>query len=1163
MPEITPAKWFKTRYPNLMDRVNHKMAFFWLCRQRVFIIQQCPLILILVGISMALLSTSSCQNQHNSPLFTLLPPDKTGIDFSNMLEEDDSFNIIQYLYYYNGGGVAVGDLNNDGYPDIYLSSNRNANKLYINQSEIHSGNVQFKDVTDETGVGGFGNWSTGVNIVDINSDGWLDIYLCQVDGYKGFRGRNQLFINQGCNPLRHDHANENNPCIPTFKEEASRYGLDYSGFASHSAFFDYDLDGDLDMYLLCHSVHSSESYRDTATTRLRSSQIGDKLFENRTGETTSDSIKFIDVSEHAGIYGGIAGYGLGLAIGDIDQNGYPDIYVGNDFHENDFLYLNQGNGTFLEIGTESMSHTSYFSMGNDLADINNDGWLDIMTLDMKPDDEILFKSAQGPDPYDIYRFKRSFGYHHQFPQNTLQVNTGEDTHGVRFSECSQIMGVSSTDWSWSVLMADFDLDGWKDLYITNGIPRRPNNLDYLKFISNREIQENASDLTLAQQMPSGKVSNYAFMNNRGNHFHDQTKDWGLDQPSVSHGAAYADFDLDGDLDLIVNNLNASAFYYQNNCRHIADRNYLRVKFKGPKANPFGIGAAISIYTGSDIQYQELYCTKGWQSAMDHSILFGLDTHQTVDSLMVKWPDSRSQTVINIEANQILSLDYVNAGAKIGKQDQQNSQRVFSHKTPTNLFTHIENEFFDNTREPLMPYLLSTQGPKVAVSDVNGDKLQDFFIGGASGQAGALFIQKSDAVFMRAEESTFADDTLIEDTGICFFDADGDGDQDLFIGSGGNQYHSEASRLADRLYFNDGSGAFSKRVDAIPNIYEQTSCVKPHDFDADGDMDLFVGSRSVAPFYGRSPDSHLLVNNGDGHFELATNDIIDLVKLGMVTDATWTDVDQDGIEDLVIVGDWMPVTVFRYTNGRFHKSTPPEVWPGWWNIVIANDLDKDGDQDLVLGNLGLNSNLKATQTEPLNLYIDDFDKNLTPDPIITYFKQGKEFPILGLDALASQLVFLKKKFRSYNLFAEKSINEIFSKEQLSRAQKKQVTRLQSSVAMNDGEGNFEFRNLPMQVQNSSVNAVLIFDVNNDHFEDILLAGNFYDVQPAIGRLDASFGTLLLGTSDGWFKEADKSRYNLSLLGQVRDLQLISVGDQEMILVAKNDAPLECIEINPIL
>lgn len=1097
---------------------------------------------------------NGCQTGSPENLFYLLSPDQTGVDFINKLEEDDSFNIIQYLYYYNGGGVAVGDVNNDGYPDIYLASNRNKNHLYINHSEAHGGKIRFQDITDAAGVAGLGNWTTGVSMVDINSDGWLDIYVCQVGGYKNFTGKNQLFINQGCT----DQAGD--VCQVTFKEQAAVYGLDFSGFSSQSAFFDYDLDGDLDMYLLCHSVHSSESYRDTASTRKRDAKTGDKLFENR-GPDESNQIHFLDVSEKAGIIGGIAGYGLGVAIGDLDKNGFPDIYISNDFHENDFVYLNRGNGVFSEESDHLFNHTSYFSMGNDLGDLNNDGWLDLMTLDMKPQDEILYKQAQGPDPYDIYRFKRSFGYHHQFPQNSVQVNQGNMAGGeIRFSDNAQMMGVASTDWSWSTLMADFNLDGWKDLYISNGIPRRPNNLDYLKFISNRQIQENASDLELAAQMPSGKVSNYAYQNIQGNYFEDVTGQWGMQRPSISHGAAYADFDLDGDLDIVVNNLDDPAYIYRNDARILTGHHFISLRLNGPPANPLAIGAKITVNSPGHTQYQELYVTRGWQSSVDFPLIFGLGSESVIDTIRIDWPDQKYQILTGISADQWLDIDYRDAKLKPLEPFLPPGKRLFKSDPLTIPFRHRENTFFDNTREPLIPYLLSTQGPRLAVADVNGDHLEDFYIGGASSQPGALFIQHPEGKFSPGNLSGFANDTGCEDTGLAFFDVDQDGDQDLFVGSGGNQYYQDADKLRDRIYLNDGQGNFTYAAEALPPFYEQTSVVRSFDFDGDGDLDVFIGSRSVALYYGKNPDSHLLINDGQGHFEPAPTGIIDLAGLGMVSDAVWSDIDGDGRTDLLVVGDWMPVVIFKNTGDHFAKRSTDARTLGWWNCIAAADLNRDGHQDLILGNFGSNSNLQASPQMPVRLYLADFDVNLTPDPVVTYYKQGKEFPLLGLDALGSQMVFLKKKFRSYDQFATRTIQEILPPDMLEKAQRKEATTFTSKIALNNGTGDFQFADLPLPVQASSIHAIFVHDFNHDEYPDLLLGGNFYDIQPAIGRMDASYGHLLLNDGNSGFQVIKNSECNLLLEGQIRDLKLINAGNQEFILVARNDAPISCLELN---
>jgi hypothetical protein len=724
------------------------------------------------------------------------------------------------------------------------------------------------------------------------------------------------------------------------------------------------------------------------------------------------------------------------------------------------------------------------------------------------------------------------------------------------------MGISATDWSWGALLADYDNDGWKDLYITNGIPRRPNDLDYLKFIANKEIQEYASDLELVEQMPDGKVSNFAFANHQGQKFEDATDRWGLSIPSVSNGAAYADFDLDGDLDLIVNNLNDFAFYFENKSDQYSNNKYLKVRFKGPVKNQFGVGTKVTIYTGGKKQFQELYVSRGWQSGVDHSLHFGIGTSNVIDSLLVTWFDGKQEIVKSIKSNQSLLFNYSNAIAK--SVDKENPVKPLfldsSHKLSRS-YSHRENRFYDSTREPLIPYLLSTQGPKIAVADVNDDQLEDFFIGGSSGQAGALYLQNQDGTFDLAENTAFLKDALCEDTGVAFFDADQDGDMDLYVGSGGNQFFRQDTSLLDRLYINDGRGNFVKSAQSLPKIFNQTSCVRPFDFDGDGDTDLFVGSRSVAFFYGRSPDSYLLINDGKGIFSEASSDIIDLKNLGMVTDAAWVDIDRDQDADLVLTGDWMPVTIFKNEQHQFTRANA-SLTCGWWNCIVPSDIDEDGDMDLIIGNFGTNSNLHPSLNEPVKLYIGDFDKNLTPDPVLTYFRHGTEYPVMSLDALSGQMVFLKKKYRSYVDFSTKPISEIFSSDQLRGAEVLQVTSFRSTIALNDGKGNFEFRDLPADAQISSTHSIVVFDFNRDGNLDILLAGNSYDLTPTIGRLDASPGTLLLGQGNGEFVATDNAELNLMLEGQVRDLQIISTKENNYLLAGRNNLPLQCFAINPL-
>ncbi len=988
----------------------------------------------LVLIIFALTGMYACEKESSgTPLFQLLPAKRTGVDFSNNVQDQDSLNIIKYIYYYNGGGVGIGDINNDDLPDIYFVSNLESNRLYLNK-----GNLQFEDITEAAGVGGNGNWSTGVTLVDINADGWLDNYVCQVGSYKNFTGRNLLFINNGPNHQIDTGENRSTPVsniIPSFTESAAVYGLDYAGFSTQAAFLDYDLDNDLDMYLLCHAVHSTDSYQDTSRTRKKNEILGDKLFRNDLNTKAQAPPFFSEVGEEAGIISGSAGYGLGIAVGDLDQNGCPDIYIGNDFHENDFIYMNNCDGSFIEMSSQILGHTSNFSMGNDMADINNDTWLDIVTLDMKPRQEVIWKQTENTDPFDIYQYKRSFGYHHQFPRNMLQLNRNRlKDQEIRFSEIGQMVGIAATDWSWSALLADFDNNGWKDLHITNGILRRPNDLDYLNFVADNTVRENASALELISQMPEGKVANYVFAQKQDGTFEDKTRHWGLDRPSFSHGAAYADLDRDGNLDLVVNNMNEMAFIYENQSTHIAPSNgYLAIKLKGPR---------------------------------------------------------------------------------------------------------------------------------LAVGDVNGDGLQDVFIGGASQQSGSLFIQTLDGKFEVNDQIVFQRDSLSEDVGIAFFDADGDNDLDLYLGSGGNQFYHEHDALRDRLYLNDGAGNFSKSMYSLPPIFNQSSCIKPADFDQDGDIDLFVGSRSVAVNYGKPADSYLLINDGSAHFTIAGSEIVNLSKLGMVTDAAWTDTDSDGDLDLIVIGEWMPLTLFQNQNGRLQPDNVPTFQnsSGWWNTIETADIDQDGDEDWIVGNFGTNSPLQPTLAEPVQLYVRDFDKNLSSDPIISYYQHHKQFTFAGLDALSKQLVFLKKRFRKYSAFSNSSITEIFTEEELRNAARLTAHLFHSVLVRNNGQDGFKIEKLPFPVHMSPVQAILIEDFDTDGSLDILLGGNLHQVQPSIGRQDASYGTYLKGFGDGSFGAVENGQCGLLLEGQIRDLQIITLAGQKHVLAARNNNTVQIYSLN---
>jgi hypothetical protein len=1076
-------------------------------------------------------------------LFSLLSPAITNVNFINRLTETEQFNIIQYLYFNNGAGIAAGDINNDGLVDLYFTSNQNPNKLYLNK-----GNLKFEDITDKAGVAGKGDWKTGVTMADVNGDGFLDIYVCQVGNYKVVHGKNQLFINQG---------------DLTFKEEALDYGLDFQGFSTQAAFFDYDMDGDLDMYLLNHSVHTARSYGDVSLRYDRDSLAGDRLYRN--DEVDGKRI-FHDVTRKAGIYSSQIGYGLGVNICDINNDGYPDLYIDNDFHENDYLYINNGNGTFTERLTESIEHTSRSSMGNDVGDINNDGLLDIMVLDMLPEEEKIRKQSGGEDAYELFMLKLKYGYGYQFVRNTLQLNLG----GGIFSEIGRLSGIYATDWSWSPLFCDVDNDGWKDLFITNGIYRRANDLDYIKFLVKNSfftLKENrdAPDKVLYEKMPLYPCVNYIYKNNGDLTFSNMAKAWGFHTRAYSNGATYADIDNDGDLDLIVNNINAQAFIYRNNAVTQSDNHFLSVVLKGKGMNTRGIGARVMLYSNGQKQVAEQFPTRGFSSATSDVLHFGLGTANVIDSIVVRWPDLSEQMIKDVPVDKVITLEMNNAGKPVrgSEQEQENeNMKLFSTALIPGLeFRHKEDDYVDFYRELLIPHSLSAEGPALAAADLNGDGLQDLFVGGAKGQAAVIFMQQKDGSFKPLNVPLLTKELWLDDIDAAFFDADGDGDSDLYIVRGGNEVPVGDPLLTDLLLLNDGKGGFSKGE--LPLMSHNGSCVRPCDFDGDGDVDLFVGSISIPGAYGLSPDQYMLENDGHGHFKIVTDDRMNgFKKIGMVTDARWMDYDNDGDQDLVITGEWMKVCIFRNDKGHFTDVTDKAgltETSGWWNCLQVTDVDGDGDMDLIGGNLGLNSMIKASVKEPVEMYLNDFDNNGSLDQVICSYQNGISYPVASLDELISQMAGLEKKYANYSDFGGKTMRDIFGKDAINKSFIKRAVLFESCLFLNNGNGTFEINKLPTVAQFSPVRDILVRDFNMDGKMDLVLVGNDYPVRPSMGRYDASYGWCLLGDTSHEYKPLMPMNSGLKIKGDARRILPIDVLGKHYLVAAVNDGNLQVFEL----
>lgn len=1090
-------------------------------------------------------SKNSDLNQDNT-LFVSLSSQQTGIDFINLLTETEEFNIIEYLYFYNGAGVSVGDINNDGLIDIYFSSNQGPNKLFLNK-----GNMAFEDISEKSGLQSLGPWKTGVSMVDINGDGLLDIYVCRLGNFKGITGKNELYINNG---------------DLTFSEKGGAFGLDFQGFSTQATFFDYDRDGDLDMYLLNHAVHTENSFGRASLRFLDDGLAGDRLFKNN---SEKGELKFQDITKEARLYSSQLGYGLGIGVSDLNNDGWPDMYVSNDFNENDYLYLNQSDGTFQDQTASSLNYSSRFSMGSDFADLNNDGWVDFISLDMLAKDETIQKLSQGEDTEENLQQKLNYGFERQFSRNCFQLNNGNGS----FSEIAQLSGISATDWSWGVLVADYDNDGWKDIFISNGIVRRPNDLDYMNFVTNPNLenglQNNAdiTDLELASEMPDGDVTNFFFRNNKDLTFQDVSSTWNIPKKSISNGAAYADLDNDGDLDLIINNINASAEILENQQAQQLDQSkskFLKVRFKGINANKFGIGSRLEAFGNKGQIIQENFTSRGFQSSTAPEILLGLGEMTRIDSLKIIWPSGKVEKLTNVQVNQTLTVDESEAKAvpSFLVQAKESFLKVVENSLSGLDFEHFEDNFNDFNFESLLPHRLSQEGPALAVGDVNGDGREDLYVGGAAGQAGTLFIQMKEGKFEKSKQAIFEMDAPFEDTEAIFFDSNQDGFLDLVIGRGGNRVNSKEELGQSKIYLNNGRGEFREHISLPLEKNAQVSVLLAHDFDQDGLEDLMVGGRNVAGKYGQIPRSYLLKNLGNNLYQDITHQIAPkLAHLGLVKDAAWTDFDADGTQDLIVIGEWMPITIFLNKNGKLVDETVSfgmDNTNGWWNSIAIEDFNQDGFPDVVVGNLGLNHRMKPTKEFPIKMNLADFDKNGSVEQIISYPVDGKYFTVATKDELVKQIPILKKDFVRYNDFAGKTVDEVFAKFQIKEAPYLKSHQFESLVLYNQKGKNFITKALPIEAQFSPIEDIAVEDIDQDGFLDLVLGGNTTAVASYFGSYQGNWGLILKGDATGSFKTFKES--SLKIKGDVKQIREVTVGTNKWLIFAKNNSSLEVFSIS---
>ena len=1084
----------------------------------------------------------SCAKRSGDHLFTLMPSSKTHADFINKLDYDkqlkNKFNVFTYRNFYNGGGVALGDVNNDGLIDIFMTSNMGTNKLYLNK-----GNFEFGDISVRAGIEGQG-WSSGVTFADVNGDGLTDIYVCKSGNADDVQSRNELYINNG---------------DLTFTEKAKEYGIDEQGNSTQAAFFDYDKDGDLDMFLLKNYPKAIGGPNPKDQRLVRDSLGGEKLFRN-------DGNKFTDVSTKAGIYGSMIAFGLGVSVGDINQDGWMDIYVCNDFFERDYIYINNHDGTFKESLVDMMRSISAASMGGDMADINNDRYPEVFATDMLPEHNDRIKTKTTFDSWENYKSSVDSGYHHQFTRNMLQLNNADGT----FSEIGRLAGVSATDWSWGALIMDLDNDGLKDIFVANGIYQDLTDQDYIQNYSSRDMilsitsGNKVNFKTLIDAIPSVKIPSYAFKNMGNYKFQNMAAPWGLGTPGFANGAAYGDLDNDGDLDLVVNNVNMPMSIYRNESDHkLPDNHYLKVILKGEDKNTAAIGAKVTVKNDGKFVYLEQMPVRGYLSAVDPRPNLGLGPLTMIDSLIVEWPDDRTTILTNVKTNQILTLNQKDAlKMSFHAVDSVSSHNAYFENISNEMlinFVHKETDFNDFEQQPLLYQMISTEGPHMCKGDVNGDGLEDLYICGAKGQPGAMMIQHTNGTFESINQSLFEEDKISEETDCEMFDADGDGDLDLYVACGGSEFPESSSALSDRLYLNDGKGHFVKSAQILPaGKYESTGCVRPADYDKDGVMELFVGIR-LKPFaYGVPVNGYILKNDGKGNFRNVTAEVApELRNIGMIKDMLWEDVDGDGDLDIIIAGDWMPLKVFINENGKFKEKKDAfgnEKTNGWWNCLAAGDFNGDGYVDFIAGNHGLNSRFKASNDKPVSMYVSDFDLNGTVEQIICTYDGNKSYPIALKHDLLRQIPTLAKKYPTYESFKNQQITDIFTPEQLNNSIRLDASLLETSIFINDGKGHFTRKPLPDEAQFSPVYAAKVGDYNHDGKPDILLGGNLYNVKPELGRYDASYGSFLSGDGHGNFTYIPAKVSGLHLDGEIRDFKELTTPNGKILVVARsNDSP----------